>query len=157
MNGLRKAALLSLLLGLAAIAYGAAQGDVRVGLFLIVPFVYGTGPWPFLGMLLLMAAGVLWFMGTARELGGFTSVSSPPGYGRAERSHGPGPAYADRTDTRYADEDAPRGERRVKHGGVVLLGPIPIVWGSERRILPWMVAAGAAMLVLWFLLTQVLR
>jgi uncharacterized protein (TIGR00304 family) len=126
--GLKTAALAALLAGLVLLAYGFSQGDVRVGLFLIIPFVYATGAAGALGMLLVMAALVLWLVGKARE----TTRAMPPGW----------------------SADMPPPERTTKSGGVVLLGPIPIVWGSDRRILPWMVAAGLALLVLGFLLTR---
>lgn len=112
--------------------YAAAAGDVRVGLFLIVPFVYGTGITPALGMFLLMAAAVLYFLGTARG-----SARAPP----------------------PLSEGGMVGEQRAttKHGGIVLVGPIPIVWGSDRRVLRWMIAAGAAMLILALALTWARR
>ena len=118
MRTMRALGLASLLAGGLLLAYAAMNGDVRVGLFLIVPFVYGTGLAPFLGMLLVMAG---LFMLAASTFTG----ALPAGEGRVES----------------------------RSGGVVLLGPIPIVWGSDRRILPWMVAAGVALLALALLLT----
>lgn len=129
MNGLRLAASVALLAGLALLAYGAIEGDVTVGLFLIVPFLYATGPAGALGIVLLVAAVVLWAL-SARWI--------PD----ASRTMAPG---------------SPPADRQTKHGGVVLLGPIPIVWGSDRRILPWMVAAGVALLALALLVSWVLR
>ena len=124
MRTMRALGLASILAGGLLIAYAAAQGNVRVGLFLVVPFVYGTGLAPFLGMLLVMAG---LFMLAASAFAG----ALPPSGG-----------------------EWVEGERRAgsRSGGVVLLGPIPIVWGSGR-VLPWMVAAGAALLVLALVLT----
>jgi len=109
------AALLALA-GIACLAAAAAQGSLHVGLFLIAPFVYASGGWAFLGMMLLVAAAI------AATLGGFS---------RVERAS-------------------------VAQGGLVLVGPIPIVWGSAgvRR---WMLALGAAMLALWVLAAFALR
>ena len=39
---------------------------------------------------------------------------------------------------------ARRGESRVKGGGAVLIGPIPIVWGTDKN---WVFIAIALMLV----------
>lgn len=140
MRPLRLAAWAALLASLGLMAYGVAQGAVRVGFFLVVPYVMGTGFVPFLSMLLLMAAMALFFMsaiprGAQRE--------------RVEPSWRDGPPR-DATGGAYA----PRSERRVKHGGVILLGPIPIVWGSDRKVLPWMIGAGAALLLLGLWLTS---
>lgn len=132
-------ALAALLAGLALLAYGAIQGDVRFGFFLFVPFVYGTGLLPALGMLLVMIAAFLGFLGVATRRMPDTLSPDDEAYDMppeaAARERGPDVAGATRASS-------------TRHGGVVLLGPIPIVWGSDRRILPWMVALGAAMLVL---------
>ena len=140
MRGLRLAALAALLAGIALLVYAGMQGSLRVGFFLIIPFFYGTGAAAALGMLLLMAAGVLWFMGA------FQALAPPPSDG----GEAPPPAGG-------AHAPPERVERRSSSGGVVLLGPIPIVWGSDRRVLPWMVATGAALLVLALLVSFALR
>lgn len=131
MRPLRLAALASLLAGLALLGYAVVEGEARVGLFLIFPYLVGTGGKAALGMLLLFGAAVMWAhsatRGTAPPAGELLGGDAPPGEARVERRSG--------------------------SGGVVLLGPIPIVWGSDRRILPWMVAAGAALLLLGLLLT----
>lgn len=127
-NGLRLAALAALAVGLALLGYAAVRGDLRFGLFLIFPFVYGTGGAAALGTLVLMAAGVLWFVSLASG------------------------AHAD--SPRYERPGEIRSERRS--GGVVLIGPIPIVWG-ERGSIGWMIAAGAALLVLALVVTWALR
>lgn len=124
---LRSAALASLLGGVALLLYAVATGEARVGIFLIVPYLVGTGAASALGMLLLLVAAVAWALSAPR--------AAPP----VERA---------------PQDEAPGGRARTRSGGVVLLGPIPIVWGSDRRILPWMVAAGAALLLLALLLTR---
>lgn len=133
MNGLRLAALASLAGGIALLAYAAALGDVQVGLFVIIPYVLGSGPLPFFGMLLLMLAATLWFFSHARI------AAAPEAGSRAPER----------------EDEPPRAEgtTRARSGGVVLIGPIPLVWGSDRRILPWMVGAGALLLLLGLLLT----
>lgn len=126
-NGHKLAALACLLSGAALMAYAVATGAARVGFFLIVPFVSGTGLLPLAAMALVFAAFVLFAFGSAKD-----AAHAPP---LDAREHGMG--------------EAPRG----RSGGVLLLGPIPIVWGSDRRILPWMVAAGALLLALSLWLT----
>ena len=143
MRTMRALGLASLLAGGLLLAYAAVNGDVRVGLFLIVPFVYGTGLAPFLGMLLVMAG---LFMLAASAVTG----ALPP-RGSGEWTEGERRVESKSGGVAGSARDKPW--TRSGHGGVVLLGPIPIVWGSDRRILPWMVAAGAALLVLALLLT----
>ncbi|HVM45587.1 MAG TPA: hypothetical protein VM582_06590, partial [Candidatus Thermoplasmatota archaeon] len=69
MDRLRAACYAALLAGIGLLAYAATQGSLRVGFFLIIPFVYGTGGAAALGMLLLMAGLVLWFFARVREAG----------------------------------------------------------------------------------------
>lgn len=133
-NGHKLAALASLAAGAALMAYAVATGAARVGFFLFVPFVSGSGLLPLLAMGLVFAAFVLYALGSARDLADH----------EAERAFEARPRE---------DEPQAAPERRARSGGVVLLGPIPIVWGSDRRILPWMVAAGGLLLALGLWLT----
>lgn len=122
MPRLRLAAFALIALGVALLLVAAARGDVRVGFFLVIPFVAGTGLLPFLGTLALMAGVLMLFLGAAAP------------HARRDVQPEAGAAWE------------PGRER--SSGGVILLGPIPIVWGSDRRILPWMVAAGVLLLAL---------
>ena len=127
------------LLGLGCLVAAAVRGELGFHLFLVFPVITGTGLLGALGILLLMAAGVAAFLGAARRAVAYDEAT-----------------YADahdvpRADARYADDD-PRSARydadragaglgasevrphrpRVRHGGVVLLGPFPIVWGNDK-------------------------
>ena len=134
MNGLKTAALAALLGGVGLLLYGLAEGSVRLSLFLIVPVLHGSGLVATLGILLLVAAMLLWFAGSVRDMG-----ARMGGFEPAAPEHG-APA---------------RVERRS--GGMVLLGPIPIVWGSDRGVRKWLVVAGVVMLALWLLAVALLR
>lgn len=127
MTPLRAAALAALLGGVGLLAWAGLAGELHAGFLLIIPYVAGSGWRPFVGMLLLMAAAFLWFLANARETlpaSRMRHLPEDPAERRFERRH------------------------ESRHGGVVLLGPLPIVWGSDRRILPWMIAAGALLLLL---------
>jgi len=39
----------------------------------------------------------------------------------------------------------------AKGGGIILIGPIPIVWGSDRSVLKWMLIIGIVFLILYFI------
>lgn len=120
------------LLGLGLLAFAAVQGDLRVGLFLIVPYLYGTGILPFLGFLLLLAGGVLALTaGVERAPAGPAWEAAPPATGGARA--------------------------RTRHGGFVMLGPIPLVWGNDRRMLPWLVLLGLGLVLLLLALPTLLR
>lgn len=144
-SGRRQAGILLVLLGLAALVYAAFQGDLRVGLFLIIPYAYGSGILPFLGFVLVMAGAFLWMTS------GFQRIHAQEG--DYDYRGGPEPPRAHSPDL----GGGARSERRVKHGGFVMLGPIPIVWGNDKRMLPWLILLGLGLFALMLFLPLLLR
>lgn len=124
-------ALALLLSALAVLGYAYAMGQLRVALFLIFPVFYGSGLLPLVGVLLLVAAA----------FAGFTA-----GIPRHEQGTDP-PAV----------EEGPREEPRVRGGGLVMLGPIPIVFGSDRGIVKGLLVLGIALLALGLLFFLLVR
>jgi len=137
MRGARLAAWMALLAGVASLAYAGLRGDLDVYLLVVVPVVTGTGAWAGMGMLVVVAglAGLAW---TSSTLG------SPP-------RPGTGGASPQRPEQQTREETKTRG------GGVILIGPIPIAWGSDRSTTRWLVVAGLALTVAAVVLTLVLR
>jgi len=106
--------------GAAALGYAVATGSGSVGFFLIVPYVSGTGPLSALGGLLLFAGIVLTFWGMA---------------GKAVEDAG------------VVYEEYEPEEQKPRVGGVVLIGPVPIIFGSDKRM-ALLSAVAAAIMVL---------
>lgn len=99
---------LSLICFIAAVicfALGVSSGDVETGVVLVFPFLAGSGFVAFLGFILLFVAILLFMYGFA---------------GNTE--------YQDMNGTPIKKKTS------VKGGGVVLIGPIPIVFGSNWKI-----------------------
>jgi len=117
-------ALASLFGGIALLGYGAATGQARV--ILIFPVFEGVVP--VVGGLLIMLAMFLWFLSAAR-----TGVSWPTDSGEAVPTSPPAPVAP-----------APA----AKAGGVVFLGPFPIVFGSDPRIAKAMLILGIILAVI---------
>lgn len=138
-----------LVAGVASLAYAGLRGDLEVFLLVVVPVVAGTGAWASLGLLATIAgvAGLLWTSATPASAGGRAPGGPAP----------PGGFPDDRSDREHAGPQEREAERETKGGGVILLGPIPIAWGSDRRTLGWLVAAGIALTVAAIALTLVLR
>ena len=122
-----------LLAGVLALGLAVAQSDARVYLILVIPAVVGTGPLAFLGILLVFVGffltSFLWFAGTP--------MPSAP----AEEI--PGPTLR---------EVRPRR----RWGGVVFLGPLPIVFGSDPQITRAMFVLGAILFLALLILTVVI-
>lgn len=141
MRALTAAGPAMVLLGIAALVIGTVRGDVGFALVVIVPVVYGSGPWALSGGLLVLLGLAATFFSRAeneaRRYGG--------GYAGG---NGPAPGTA-------TEEDMDQ-RRRGDFGGVVLLGPIPILFGSGRSLrgsgpLIAMAAVSAVLLVLFIL------
>lgn len=102
-----------------------ATGEGEIGLFLIFPFIVAWGPMAVAGSVLLFLAIISFFVGFLR------SGEVVP---------------------RDADGHDPAAKTEKKFGGVVMIGPIPIVFGSDRKTANWMYFAGVA---LFFLMVAV--
>lgn len=128
---LRLLSLLAILAGGGLVAVAVVTGQAEVGLLLVVPFVVGSGPLPLVGTLLLFLGMVGFFVGTARR------VTSPRGRARREMS--------------MSDAEEPRTEG----GGLIMIGPIPIVVGSDRRT-ALLAALGGILVLLGLILAWLL-
>lgn len=115
-----------LLTGLLTLALAVSRGEAELFLILVIPAVVGTGPLAFLGILLVFAGFFLTFF--LRPVG---VESLPP----------PVPEELP------GDTPAATGWRRW--GGVVFLGPIPLVFGSDPQMTRTMLVLGA---ILFFVL-----
>ena len=114
--------------GIVFFALGIASGDVKTGFFVFFPFLVGTGVYALLGFLLFFTAMLLLM------------------FGFVESSFSESPAF-------YDEKPPVETKSSVKGGGVIFIGPIPIVFGSNWRIaVLLMVSAFALMIAMFFLL-----
>ena len=88
---------------------GVFSGDVETGFVVVFPFIAGSGIYAFLGFIFVFIAILLFMFG-------FTSTVESNDF------------QAD------YDEYQPSRKTSIKGGGVVLIGPIPIVFGSNWKI-----------------------
>jgi len=115
-----------LVLGIIFFLISGLQGNLRAGIFLIFPFVIGSGLYAILGLLFLILAFFLFILRFSPK----TSLSEPTTSSQDNRGKKP----------------------TMKGGGVVLLGPIPIIVGSSWKItLALILAAIVFILVVFFL------
>lgn len=105
------------------LALGIMRGEGGAGVIVIFPFFYGTGILSFVAVLLLLGAMFLFFYH-------FALKSSEIPYEVLKSS-------ADNLESTKMNEiemkDIKR-ERKVSGGGVILVGPIPIIFGTSPRI-----------------------
>jgi uncharacterized protein (TIGR00304 family) len=110
MNKFHILSLICLIAGIVFFALGFLYGDVETGVFFIFPFLSGSGVYAFVGFVFIFMAILLFMFGFA------TYVVGPDEF-QAEH-----------------EEYQPRKKTSVKGGGVVLIGPIPIIFGSNWKI-----------------------
>lgn len=131
----RTLSILVLVAGLGLLGYSALQGELSVHLIVVLPVVSGSGPAAALGMLLAIGGlfGLFW---TGVQRGG-----PGPGPGLGGGPKGPAPTTAQGTGHDPAQGTGSRS------GGIILLGPIPIAWGSGKDGLTWAVVLGVILTV----------
>ncbi len=122
---LRRAALLSILMGAGILLYAIFSGEAHVALLLIFPVVYGSGFYSLVGILLIMLGIFLLFLSPFESLEREAMV------------------YPEESENEYVEN-----KEKTKFGGVILIGPIPIVFGSDRNMLRISIFIGLLMLSL---------
>ncbi len=106
--------------GIFLIAASAVFGKGKIMLFFFIPVFYGTGILAFLGMLCVVASMFLMFYSMTKNFG-------------------------------YREEEVaePAEKKKMKGGGIVFIGPIPIIFGSDTK-------ATYFMLILAFIITGIM-
>ncbi len=122
--------------GVAALAWGFVQGETSLNLFLIFPVVTATGAWSALGILLLIAGFFAFFLT-------WPAAAAPAPAEPTVPPPSPSPAQP----------SLPSAPRRW--GGVVFLGPIPVVFGSDAKVAKWMIVVGVLLFVGLVVLTVI--
>ena len=121
------------LLGLVLVALSVLRGEGRAGIALFIPFFFGTGLLASLGVLFFFLGMVLLFIGMAQ---GAASTS-------------PGAAAAQGALDEEAGSPGGTGEKRTRTGAVILIGPIPLVFGSDPGIARGMFILALALMALF--------
>jgi len=126
MTRLHIASLIFSLLGITCMIISGLQGELRVGVFLIFPFIIGFGLVALVGFLFLVLAFFMFILGFNPTIP--TGELLTPAQENRER------------------------KQTIKGGGIVLVGPIPIVIGSSWKIaLALILAALVLILLVYFL------
>jgi uncharacterized protein (TIGR00304 family) len=124
---------------LIALGWAVARGDARLYLVLVVPVIVGTGLFAFLGILLV-------FLGFALTFFFWPFVLAPSSNPAIETP---------RTLNMAPPQEGvpPETSRSRRWGGVVFLGPIPLVFGSDPQMTRRMLILGVILFLALLLLT----
>jgi len=119
----------SFLAGVLVMALAVARGEANVYLVLVIPVIVGTGALAFLGVFLVFAGFLLTFLLWPSRL------DADPG-------------------GRNALPVSPEGTPPARRwGGVLFLGPIPVIFGSDPRMTRTMLLIGVVLFLALVVLT----
>ncbi len=122
--------------GIALLAMAAINGDADLSIFIIFPVISGEGAAFAIGALLFFIGVFLAFFAFSLGLVPSGAPASEAYVERRPRQGGPG------------DRGGPPPEGGSKWGGVVFIGPIPIVFGSGPRMGRLMMVAAIVIAIL---------
>ncbi len=125
-KGLLGVGLLMLMAGIALLAWAVSSGDAELYLVVIIPVITGTGPVFAGGAILFMLGLMVTFLGLSMRAAESMDLHEGPPPTPATGSS-PGPQAG-----------APPASGGTEFGGVIFLGPIPIVFGKGQRTSKWM-------------------
>lgn len=132
MRALTAVGLAMIVLGIAALAIGVIENEVSIALLVIIPVIYGSGIWALLGGLLIFFGFAVTFLS---QMGSQVQRYSSDGYaGQYEHPGYPGEEYPREPRQRIGTEETAGRQRRSDFGGVVFIGPIPILFGSGKSL-----------------------
>lgn len=126
MNKFHFFSLFCLIIGLIFFYLGFLSGEVETGFIIIFPFISGSGIYAFLGFILIVIAIFLFLFSFA----GYNKID---GY----------------QNDNY--ELKPKKKTSIKGGGVILIGPIPIVFGSSWKIAAILMIIALIIILVYFL------
>lgn len=123
MNG-RILSILLILLGFIILIFMGLKGLVHVGLFLFIPFAVSSTPVAIIPFLLIFSGITLYFI-------------SIPVINRDN----------------WHDENYPENNKKESHvGGFIMIGPVPIIFGNDKKLIYISITVAVAIIVIYILL-----
>jgi uncharacterized protein (TIGR00304 family) len=131
-------ALFIMAVGLALIVYSIYTGGSRFYLLLVVPVVASNDIFGALGIIILIIGFITLMVSIS-----FSSVSTGLG------------SLADLADDEDVEIKAVKKRSKVRSGGMILIGPFPIVWGTDKKIGKNMLYVALIITVIMIVLTLI--
>ncbi len=132
MNKYHVLALSLLILGIIVLGYSTAIGESEVIWLVIIPIIIGHGIYSFIGVIIIILA-IFTGMYAFIHAGGWVFADEElydeyyPPRPRAK------PGARSRAPLAGTQPPRPAPRPRVSGGGVILIGPIPIIFGSDNK------------------------
>ena len=111
------------------------NGELTIGIALIIPFVMGSSLYSFIAVIFLISAFFLFSYGSFLSFADSTSL---------ENEH-----------LSFSDIDRKKQvDTKVKAGGLIIIGPIPIVFGTSKKITIGLLGAAVIFVIVLYLLIR---
>jgi uncharacterized protein (TIGR00304 family) len=137
MNRYHLFAVILLICGIISLGYSVTSGEGSAAVVVFIPVFYGSGLFSFIGVLCIIAAIFLGFLGFAQGAFKEEGVEEPQGQ---------------RTSSPSQSQQRPGPQKSIKGGGVVLIGPIPVVFGSDAKTAMILMVLAIILIVVVFVL-----
>ena len=125
MNKYHLFSLICFIIGIVFFAFGVFSGDVETGFVVVFPFIAGSGIYAFLGFIFVFISVLLFMFSFNSSVGSNDFQADYDGY-------------------------PPSRKTSIKGGGVVLIGPIPIVFGSNWKIAVVLMVLAICIIIIGF-------
>ena len=121
------------IIGAILLGYSALRGEISVGVAVFIPFIVGSGVFASTGFLVLFLAIALFSLGFLKD-GAITQ--------------------GDLSEKHQLDTQSERYERpTIKTGGIILIGPLPIVFGSTKKMVVSLLCIAVILIIILLILT----
>ncbi len=127
------ASLAIFIVGIILIFIGFLLGESKAGLIFIFPVIYGNGSHAFFGIICIMISFILSAIGFFKKFEGeYEGYKHEPMFEPIKK------------------------ERKIEGGGIVLIGPIPIIFASNWKIAGLLIGLAIALMIMFYLLVLVI-
>jgi uncharacterized protein (TIGR00304 family) len=138
MNRTHILSLVCFLIGCILLGYGFIQGQISFGLIVFIPFFIGSGLFATLGFVMVFLGMILFYLG---HLQTFDNAN----------------LFKSSMNTGEKNQEVFTGKKSVKTGGIILIGPIPIVFGSTKKMLvSAFIIAVILLIIVWGIIPMLL-
>ncbi|MFW6064052.1 MAG: TIGR00304 family membrane protein [Candidatus Natronoplasma sp.] len=102
-----------LLAGIFLVIFSIMEGEAKIGLLFIVPIIYGTGAYLALGILLIFFSFIMFFLFLGHSI-----------------------------EWKEIKRERTKAHEESSYGGVIFVGPIPIIFGKDKSVAKKMMYLG---------------
>ena len=127
--------LIFFIVGLCCLGYGFLLDEVSIGLVVVFPFIIAKGMFGFIGILGILFSMLVLFFYPLFSVNNRYNTQKENGHFFQKESNPP---------------------TNVQSGGVIFLGPIPIIFGSNKKISTYMIVLSIIILVFYLLYASLL-